>query len=275
LYSDFNFASHDDEYLSAVEVSPLDPQRMYAATNYGRLFYSNDKGITWEKSSFTGPEPHYFYGTALHASREHPDQVWVGGSGYDASAVFRSDDGGVTWHDFGKGLPETLVYSLAEAPDGSEKMFAGTETAAYMWTPGGQGWVDITENEAPVTIYWSAETLEYENTIRFGTYGRGIWDYQLDPLGTGCYPVQDRDEDGFDCTTDCDDFSGSIFPGRREICGNGVDEDCSGQDLVCEELVLAIGCGGCAVSRPLGGLWLGLLSLGVAGRRRRSLPVGC
>jgi MYXO-CTERM domain-containing protein len=40
-------------------------------------------------------------------------------------------------------------------------------------------WTDITGNEAPITLYWSAEALAHENTVRFGTYGRGIWDYQF------------------------------------------------------------------------------------------------
>jgi hypothetical protein len=152
-------------------------------------------------------------------------------------------------------------------------MFVGTETSAYEWRPDGEGWVDITGAAAPVTIYWSAETLEHENTIRFGTYGRGIWDYQLDPLDTGCYPVKDRDEDGVDCETDCDDRDGARYPGAKEFCGNGVDENCSGADLVCEELIVARGCSGCN-NANFGGagavLALGLL---VLVRQRREVYV--
>ena len=53
-----------------------------------------------------------------------------------------------------------------------------------------------------------------------------------------CPNCHDIDLDGYDddeCGgADCDDRNGSVRPCGDEICGNGIDEDCSGGDRVCE-----------------------------------------
>ncbi len=223
--------SGDGDFLSAMTFSPLDNNRAWVASARGKLYRSEDHAVTWQEAEDRGPDAHYFYGTALLASRTDVDTVWAGGSGYGSPAVYRSKDGGRTWEDFGQGLPDTLVYSLAEAPDGSGTLFAGTETSAWMREEEAKEWKDITGIDAPLTVYWSAETLVAENTIRFGTYGRGIWDYQLDPKGEGCYPPVDRDGDGVPCDTDCDDTNPSILPGAKDVC-DGTDVNCNATDIL-------------------------------------------
>jgi len=50
--------------------------------------------------------------------------------------------------------------------------------------------------------------------------------------GGGSTPV-DNDNDGYNSSVDCNDNDPAINPGVNEICGNGIDEDCSGADLIC------------------------------------------
>lgn len=182
LWSEQDFEVWDGEVLAGLVFSPLDPDRAYATTSWGRVWHSEDKGLTWTLSPNNAAYGQYLGGNAIWASLSDVDTFFVGGNGYGIPSVYRSTDGGATLQPWSEGLPDTLVYSLAEVRDDSGRLFAGTETGVYMRGPDDEGWVDVTGNAAPVTTYWSAEALHHEPTVRFGTYGRGIWDFTPAPV---------------------------------------------------------------------------------------------
>jgi len=182
-HSSKSFTDGGGSYLSALAVAPTNHQRHYAVNNTGRLYSSTNGGVTWTLNS-VGPSSHYSYGNALAVNSTNELQAFVGGSGYGGGPVWRTIDGGQSWTLASSGLPSTLVYDLAYAWDGSGDVYAAAEAGAFRWSPSTGVWENIMSNEAPLTLYWSVEAVPGRYVMRFGTYGRGIWDYDYDDCVT-------------------------------------------------------------------------------------------
>ena len=178
-WSDEDFSAGQSNYMSALAFSPFDDQLAWALTDGGRVYWSDDRAVTWTPVD-TLNDSQYWYGHALEPSHVDEQVVYAGGSGYSGPAIYRSLDAGRTWEAWDDGLPDTHVYSLAE--DAWGRVYAGTETSAYVRGPDDDSWTDLTADAAPITTYWSVEAVDDATVLRFGTYGRGIWDFTPEPL---------------------------------------------------------------------------------------------
>ena len=171
----FNFSGT----ISAMEYSSINPSYRYVLTENGKFYYSLDNGESWTiTSSFTGPGSHYFYGSTIWASTDKLETVYIGGSGYSNSAVYVSYNHGQTFSPMDNGLPNTLVFQLAGTPD-DVILFAATEIGPYGYSSNQDEWFLLTGLSAPDQTYWTVDYIPGINTARFGTYGRGIWDFIL------------------------------------------------------------------------------------------------
>jgi photosystem II stability/assembly factor-like uncharacterized protein len=56
------------------------------------------------------------------------------------SGIFRSTNGGETWHAANDGLTDTYVFDLALDPRNSATLYAGTESGVFKSTNGGASW---------------------------------------------------------------------------------------------------------------------------------------
>ena len=79
----------------------------------------------------------------------------------------------------GEGLPPTLMFNMVANED-ETLLYGATEAGPYVYIVAEEQWFDLSGASTPTQRYWSVEYLEDIHTARFGTYGRGIWDFKLD-----------------------------------------------------------------------------------------------
>jgi len=166
--------------ISAMAYSPINSNYRYVMNGKGDFFTSTDGGLNWtETSGFDGPDGNYLYGAKIVPSQTELGKVYVAGSGYSNPPVFVSTNNGASFSALNTGLPNTMVYDMAITPDDSY-LFAATEVGPYVFISENNQWYDLSEGFAPDQTYWAVDYLPLTQTVRFGTYGRGIWDFTID-----------------------------------------------------------------------------------------------
>ena len=163
----------DGQQIPALAVDPRDPNRLFAAVlghPYGPseergIYRSTDGGQSWQrvisKDENTG-------GSDVEIDPSNPDIVyasmwevregpWEDGNEFNGGGggLFKSTDGGSTWHGLTNGLPKDLsqIY-VAIAPSDSRRLYATIATASgklgvYRSDDAGDSWSQITTDARP------------------------------------------------------------------------------------------------------------------------------
>jgi photosystem II stability/assembly factor-like uncharacterized protein len=170
-----NFALEGDDYITALAIAPSDHRVWYAATAAGRIWLSRDRGASWSAADLGSEGEGFRFFATLRVSATDPHTCFAGGSGYGAPPVLVTHDGGASWSPLAKGLPQTMVSALGF--DGAGRLYAATDAGPYVFNAATAAWRSLLGGGAPVIPYTSVEGIPAAHLVRFGTYGRGVWDY--------------------------------------------------------------------------------------------------
>jgi len=189
----FDFSGNSNaSAISAMAYSPINSDYRYVMNGEGDFFTSTDGGNTWtETTGFDGPNGNYLYGAKIVPSQTELGKVYVAGSGYSNSPVYISTDNGTSFSSLNTGLPNTMVYNMAITTD-DKYLFAATDVGPYVFISENNQWYDLSEGFAPDQTYWAVDYLPLTKTVRFGTYGRGIWDFVIDDNATLVNKITDN-----------------------------------------------------------------------------------
>ncbi len=178
----FNFSSSGGS-LSAIAISPIDRKIWFAATSNGKFYKSVDAGQTFKLTQSMISEGQYLYGSCILPSALDSNIVYLSGSGYGPAPVYKSINAGKSFLPMKTGLPSTVAFNIVANEDES-KLFAATEAGPYVFIAKESKWYPLSGINTPTQTYWSVEYVPELKTARFGTYGRGIWDFKESDLSS-------------------------------------------------------------------------------------------
>ena len=146
----------DTEMIAMIDVSPRDPNRVYVAAlghpygpNENRGIYrSTDGGAHFEKVLY---KDEYTSANDVRIDPNNPDTVYatlwqqqqsfIEGQEFSGTGggIFKSTDGGTTWHALTEGLPQVTQANLALSVSSPNTVYAMTAFAATAAGRGGRG----------------------------------------------------------------------------------------------------------------------------------------
>jgi hypothetical protein len=197
--------------ITAISVSPLDSDIVWAGTDDGNVWVTDDAGGSW--TQVNPPAPNSWV-TELAPDPFDADAVYLTRTGYrqdDTLAyVLYSPDLGQTWSDLSAGLPQIPMNSVAADPEIPGQLFVASDIGVFSSDDGGASWVLLSDN-IPYVVVLDLLLDPGSATLFAGTHGRSMFTFDLVQL------PGDRDGDGTDNLDDCAPLDAGAFALPGEV----------------------------------------------------------
>ncbi|MGB7282321.1 MAG: hypothetical protein WBE13_08680, partial [Candidatus Acidiferrum sp.] len=164
--------------LSALAVSPMDGDVIWAGSDDGLVHVTTDGGREWKAVNPPGlPEQSWITSiqpssgdrsTAYLVSRRY---MWDDFKPY----VYVTNDSGEHWKTLTNGLPEnSYVFAIRQDPNDTNLLFLGTDSTVYVSFDAGAHWQPLTLNLPPTQVRDIAINSQQGDVV-IATHGRSFW----------------------------------------------------------------------------------------------------
>jgi photosystem II stability/assembly factor-like uncharacterized protein len=168
--------------ISVFDESPLRFGLIYAGTDDGRIWRTNDGGKNWI-SIRNGPVPEKFVSRII-ASKYEIGTVYITQTGRRDDDfqvyIWKSTDFGSSWQDISGNIPVGPVNTIREDPFNKDILYAGTDGGVFVTKDGGKQW-DVL-GTLPFCYIHDLAVHPRDNMIVIATHGHGIWVMDANPV---------------------------------------------------------------------------------------------
>lgn len=208
--------------ITTIAVSPVDTNVLWAGTDDGHVWVSQNFGSTWTKVDVPGRTE---WVTRLEADPFSATSAYVTYSGYRNASrlprIFRTTNAGASWTDISGDLPDVPLNCVSADPDPAMRgrLFACSDLGVFVSDDYGARWSALTAG-MPTVVVTDLDLISSTRQLFAGTYGRSIYLYALGQLGPA-----DADGDGSDNLADCRPDDPTVFAAPGEVGGVVFDAD--------------------------------------------------
>lgn len=162
--------------IYTVAPSYKDVNTIWAGTDDGLVQITRNGGSTWQ--NVTPPELKSWAKVSLiDAGRFDANTAYAAINTFRLDDlrphILRTHDGGKTWKEIVKGLPNGgIVNSIREDPGRRGLLFCGTEQAVYFSIDDGENWQPLRLNMPATSI---RDLVIHGDDVVVGTHGRSFW----------------------------------------------------------------------------------------------------
>ncbi len=181
--------------ISAIAISPADPERVLFGTSRGLVFRSSNALSTGKEAVWESVQPRTGYLSHVEFDPTDPNLVYVTYSQYKQKAteshVYRSTDGGATWTSIDgsgtAGLPDVPVWTVLIDPQNASTLYLGTDIGVFVSLDSGETWArDSSPFAEAVTETLVLDRSAGQDSLYAFTHGRGVWKTILPGSGDPC-----------------------------------------------------------------------------------------
>lgn len=163
--------------ISALAVSPLDNNLIWAGSDDGLAHVTTDGGKNWQ--TITPPELPESWISCIEPSHTDKQTAYLTARRYMwddfRPYVYRTTDLGQHWVPITAGLPQDeFVFDIRQDPSDSNLLFLGTRSTVYFSLDAGTHWQPLTLN-LPVTQVRDLAINTRQGEIVAATHGRAFW----------------------------------------------------------------------------------------------------
>jgi photosystem II stability/assembly factor-like uncharacterized protein len=164
--------------ISALAVSPLASNLMWAGSADGLVHVTTDSGAHWKL--VTPPElPQWTQISTIEPSHVSAGTAYLSASRYQWDDfhpyVYKTTDYGAHWSAMTSGLPDDqYVFAVRQDPRDPRVMFAGTRSTIYVSLNGGGNWQPLTLN-LPYAQVRDIAIDARQGDVVVATHGRSFW----------------------------------------------------------------------------------------------------